>query len=151
MSVEENRAIIRRAVEEGWNKRNPDIFDEVVASDVIHHDWKTRGLKAFKQAIFADMTAFPDLQMTIEEMIAEGDKVAVRYTFRGTQHRETQGIPPTGKYVTVPGIFICRCEGGRIVEEWDIWDDLGLLQQLAAGGERGVASETGASTGVGAS
>ena len=51
-------------------------------------------------------------------------------TFRGTQQGETQGIPPTGKRVTVPGIFICRCAGGKIVEEWDIWDDLGLLQQL---------------------
>lgn len=78
------------------------------------------------------MTAFPDVQMTIEDMIAEGDKVAVRYTFRGTQQGETQGIPPTGKYVNVPGIFICRCRDGKIVEEWDIWDDLGLLQQLGA-------------------
>ena len=132
MSVEENKAIIRRAVEEGWNKGNLDVFDELVAIDAVHHDWKTHGLEAFKQAISADMTAFPDLQMTIEDMIAEGDKVAVRYTFRGTQKGETQDIPPTGKYVTVPGIFICRCAGGKIVEEWDIWDDLGPLQQLGA-------------------
>lgn len=132
MSVEENKALIRRGVEEGWNKQNVDIFDELAASDVVHHDWNTRGLKAFKQAISADMTAFPDVHLTIEDMIAEGDKVVVRYTFRGTQQGETQGIPPTGKRVTVPGIFICRCAGGKIVEEWDMWDDLGLLQQLGA-------------------
>ena len=132
MSVEENRAIIRRGVEEGWNKGNLDIFDEIVASEVVHHNWRTRGLEAFKQAILADMIAYPDLQMTIEDMIAEGDKVVVRYTFRGTQQGETQGIPPTGKYVTVPGIFVCRCEDGKIAEEWDIWDELGLLRQLGA-------------------
>jgi steroid delta-isomerase-like uncharacterized protein len=132
MSVAENRAIIRRGVEEGWNKGNADIFDEIVASEVVHHNWRTRGLEAFKQAILADMTAFPDLQMTIEDMIAEGDKVVVRYTFRGTQQGETLGIPPTGKHVTVPGIFVCRCENGKIVEEWDIWDELGLLRQLGA-------------------
>ena len=132
MSVEENRALIRRGVEEGWNKVNLDVFDEIAAGDVVNHSYKAYGLEAFKQHILAGMTAFPDVQMTIEDMIAEGDKVAVRYTFRGTQHGETQGIPPTGKYVTVPGIFMCRCEGGRIVEEWDIWDDLGLLQQLGA-------------------
>jgi predicted ester cyclase len=70
--------------------------------------------------------------LIIEDMIAEGDKVVVRYTFRGTQQGETQGIPPTGKRVTVPGIFICRCAGGKIVEEWDMWDELGLFQQLGA-------------------
>jgi steroid delta-isomerase-like uncharacterized protein len=133
MSVEENKALIRRGVEEGWNKQNVDIFDELAASDVVHHDWKTRGLEAFKQHISAGMTAFPDLQLTIEDMIAEGDKVVVRYTFRGTQQGETQGIPPTGKSVAVPGIFICRCAGGKIVEEWDMWDELVLLQQLGAG------------------
>jgi steroid delta-isomerase-like uncharacterized protein len=132
MSVEENKALIRRGVEEGWNKQNVDIFDELAASDVVHHDWRTRGLKAFKQHISAGMTAFPDLQLTIEDMIAEGDKVVVRYTLRGTQQGETQGIPPTGKRVTVPGIFICRCAGGKIVEEWDMWDELGLFQQLGA-------------------
>jgi steroid delta-isomerase-like uncharacterized protein len=82
------------------------------------------------KTISADMTAYPDLQITIEDMIAEGDKVVVRYTFRGTQEGETQGIPPTGNHVTVTGIFMCRCEGGKIVEEWENWDDLGLLQQL---------------------
>jgi steroid delta-isomerase-like uncharacterized protein len=132
MSTEENKAVIRRVVEEGWNKGNVDIFDELAATDVVHHDYKTRGLEAFKQAIAADMTAFPDLKVTIEDMIAEGDKVVVRYTFRGTQKGETQGILPTGKHVTVTGIFICRCAGGKIVEEWENWDDLGLFQQLGA-------------------
>ena len=130
MSVEENKALIRRGVEEGWNKQNLDIVDELAASDVVHHNLKTRGLEAFKQHIADGITAFPDVHMTIEDMIAEGDKVVVRYTFRGTQQGETQGIPPTGKHVTVPGIFICRCADGKIVEEWDIWDDLSLLEQL---------------------
>ena len=130
MSIEENKAIFRRVIEEGWNKGNLFVFDELVATDVVHHGNKTRGLDAFKKTISADMTAYPDLQITIEDIFAEGDKVVVRYTFRGTQEGETEGIPPTGNHVTVTGIFICRCEGGKIVEEWENWDDFGLLQQL---------------------
>ncbi len=130
MSTEENKVIIRRGVEEGWNKGNLAIFDELVANNVVHHGNNTHGLEAFKQTISTDMTAYPDLHLTIEDMIAEGDKVVVRYTFRGTQEGETQDIPPTDNHVTVTGIFICRCKGGKIVEEWENWDDLGLLQQL---------------------
>lgn len=132
MSTEENKAILRRCFEEGWNQGNLAIFDELIATDFLYHAPETRGLEAFKQLTTAEMAAFPDLQITIEDMIAEGDKVVVRYTFRGTQEGETQGIPPTGKHVTVTGICICRCAGGQIVEEWENWDDLGLLQQLGA-------------------
>ncbi|MCP4756999.1 MAG: ester cyclase [Proteobacteria bacterium] len=130
MSTEENKAIVRRGFEEGWNKGNLAIFDELMATDVLYHAAEIRSLEAFKQLVTADLAAYPDLQITIEDMIAEGDKVVVRYTFRGTQEGETQGIPPTGKHVTVTGISICRCAGGKIVEEWENWDDLGLLQQL---------------------
>ena len=130
MSTEENKEIVRSGVEDGWNKGNLSIFDELVDNNVVHHGNKTQGLEAFKQTISADMTAYPDLHMTIEDMIAEGDKVVVRYTFSGTQEGETQGIPPTGKHVTVTGIFICRCADGKIVEEWENWDDLGVFKQL---------------------
>ena len=84
MSIEENKAIVRRVIEEGWNKGNLVVFDELVTTDVVHQGNKTHGLEAFKKTISADMTAYPDLQMTIEDMFAEGDKVVVRYTFRGT-------------------------------------------------------------------
>jgi steroid delta-isomerase-like uncharacterized protein len=130
MSIEENKAIVRRGIEEGWNKGNLAVFDELVAADVVHHGNKTRGLEAFKKTISADMTAFPDCQMTIEDMIAEGDKVVVRYTFRGTQEGELEGIPPTGNQVIHTGIFICRFKVGKIVEEWENMDELGFLQQL---------------------
>ncbi len=130
MSTTENKAIVSRCIEEGWNKGNLVVFDELVATDVVHHGNNTRGLEAFKKTISADMTAYPDCQMTIEDMITEGDKVVVRYTFSGTQEGAIQGIPPTGKHVTHTGIFICRCEGGKIVEEWENQDDLGQLQQL---------------------
>jgi predicted ester cyclase len=75
-------------------------------------------------------TAFPDLHFTIEDQIAEGDKVVNRVTARGTHLGDFRGIPPTGKQVTVAGITIDRIAGGKLVESWTSWDFLGILQQL---------------------
>lgn len=130
MSIEENKTIVRRCIEDGWNKRNLAVFDELVDADVVHHGNKTRGLEAFKKTISAEMTAFPDCHMTIDDMIAERNKVVVRYTFHGTHKGEIEGIPPTGNQVIHTGIFICRCENGKVVDEWENMDELGYLQQL---------------------
>jgi steroid delta-isomerase-like uncharacterized protein len=134
MSTEENKALIRHLVEE-TNKHNVNKADEMFAPDVVGHFPglpPVQGLDACKQLVSGMLTAFPDLQLTVEDLIAEGDKVVFRETWRGTHQGAFQGIPPTGKQVTFTGMAICRIVGGKIAEEWAVHDDLGLLQQLGA-------------------
>ena len=130
MSVEENKAIFRRIVEEGFNKGNLAIVDELVATNHVNHTDNVHGPEEYKQFITMYRTAFPDLHMTIEDQIAEGDKVVNRWTSRGTHKGDLMGIPPTGKQVTVMGIYVARIAGSKIVEEWGNFDALGMLQQL---------------------
>ena len=115
MSIEEHKAIIRRFVEEPWNKGNFAVFDEVLAPDYVLHPDGNR--QALESAITQFRTAFPDLHMTVEEMIAEGDKVAYRWTARGTHQGEFEGIAPTGKPIQGAGITILRFANGKIVED----------------------------------
>jgi steroid delta-isomerase-like uncharacterized protein len=132
MSVEENKAVGRRA-EELWNTGNLAIADEVYATDFANHDPSTpdvRDLESYKEFIAACRIGLPDFHVTIEEMIAEGDKVASRWTARGTHQGELIGIPPTGKQATWTGMTINRFAGGTIVEAWWVKDMLSLLIQL---------------------
>jgi len=131
MSTEENKALTRRAYE-ALNQRDLAAFYELLTPDFVLHDASTtiQGLEAYKQWISLYFTAFPDARLTLEEMIAEGHKVVVRQTFRGTHTGELMGIPPTGKQVAVPGIFITRIVNGKAVEQWANYDNLGLMQQL---------------------
>ena len=142
MSTEENKALIRRAYEEGFNQKNLAVFDEMDAPDFIVHNASTtmEGLEAFKQFLSMYLNAFPDARFTVEDMIAEGDKVVARHTFRGTQTGELMGIPPTGKQVTTTGVTITRFANGMGVELWGNSDDLGLLQQLGVVPAPGQAS-----------
>jgi len=87
-------------------------------------------LKDFKQIHSDAFDAFPDIHLTIDDMIAEGDKVAMRITWTGTHKGEFMGIPPTNKKITIRAIFIERFAGGKIVEEWGMYDTLSLMQQL---------------------
>jgi steroid delta-isomerase-like uncharacterized protein len=130
MSVEENKAIFRRIVEEGFNKGNLAIVDELVATNHVNHTDNVHGPEEYKQFITMYRTAFPDLHMTIEDQIAEGDKVVNRWTSRGTHKGDLMGIPPTGKQTTVTGMYVARIIGGKIVEEWGNLDALGMMQQL---------------------
>lgn len=134
--AEDNKAVIRRLFEEIWNKGNFALIDEIVAPNFTNHDPATpdlgRGPEAYQQLATRYRTAFPDLQFTLEEIVAEGDKVAVRYTSRGTHQSELSGIAPTGKQVTVTGTFISRLANGKVEESWVNWDALGLMQQLGA-------------------
>ena len=132
MSTEDNKANIRRGYEEGFNQRNLAVFDELMASDYVWHIASTtmQGREPAKQLISRFLSAFPDGRYTIEDMIAEGDRVVVRQTFRGTHQGDFMGIAPTGKQVTVTEIEIFRVANGRGVENWTNSDDLGLLQQL---------------------
>jgi steroid delta-isomerase-like uncharacterized protein len=132
MSIEDNKAYIRRGYEEGFQQRNLAVFDELMAPDYVWHiaSLTVQGRESAKQLIAQFLTAFPDGHYTIEDMIAEGDRVVVRQTFRGTHQGDFLGIAPTGKQVTTTEIEIFRVTNGKSVENWTNSDDLGLLQQL---------------------
>jgi len=135
MSAREIKALERRFVEE-WNKGKAAamaIIDETCAANIVYHGAsgeEIRGLKGFKQSMNEFCSTFPDSHFTIEDMIVEGDKVAVRWTMTCTHQSEFAGIPPTNKKVTMWGIYIDRIAGGKFVEGWERFDTLGLMQQL---------------------
>ncbi len=133
MSTEENKALIRRFYEEVFNKRNLAALAEFYASDHIDHTLPPGlpvGPEGTRQAIAVMLAGLPDLYITIEDMIAEGDKVVTRFTTHGTQQGTLGSIPPTGKQVAVSTIEITRIADGKIVEDWGLDDRLGMLQQL---------------------
>ncbi len=134
MSTENNKALVRRFYEDVFNQRNLALVDELCSTNHVFHNPPTtlHGREEFKQLLSLYITAFPDARFTVEDQIAEGDRVTSRYTFRGTHQGELMGIPPTGKQVTVTGIIINRIAGGQSVEGWLNFDALGLLQQLGA-------------------
>ena len=133
MSTEENKAIIRRFLDELWNKGNLAIVDEVVASNWTGHSnlpGMSSSREAARAAVTSTRTAFPDMHVTFDDLIAEEDRVVLRSTTHGTHQGPLVGIPPTGKQVTMSGIAIYRLVDGKIVEQWGVNDMLGLLQQL---------------------
>ena len=134
MSTEENKANVRRVYGEAINQGKMAVVDELVSPDYVEHDpgfpQPVRGPEGLKQYFMVFRTAFPDIHITIEDMIAEGDMVAVRHTARGTNQGDLMGMPPTGKQVTVTGIVIHRIADGKFVESWVNVDNLGLMQQL---------------------
>jgi steroid delta-isomerase-like uncharacterized protein len=129
---EANKALVGRYVEEVWHQGNLDAADEMVAPDFVGHfpEGEAIGIEGAKEHVIAFRTPFPDIHFTIEDMIAEGDKVAARLTFDGTHTGEMMGIPPTGVQTTVTGIFILQIGDGKLVEVWSIVDMLGIMQQL---------------------
>lgn len=133
MSAEENKAISRRSWE-AVSQGDLDAQVEVYAADCVIHepDEDIRGTEGLRQFVSMFHTAFPDLSVTVEDEIAEGDKVVTRWTGRGTHRGELMGIPPSGNRVEVTGITIHRIEGGKIAEEWEMPDNLGLMQQIGA-------------------
>jgi steroid delta-isomerase-like uncharacterized protein len=132
MSTEDNKALIQRINEEGLNQHNPALVDELCAPDFVFHNGSRtiQGLPAYKRYLAPFFNAFPDIQFTTEDLIAEGDIVAVRRTFRGTHKGSIMGIPPTGKQVTTTVMTFNRIANGKFVEGWNSADDLGLLRQL---------------------
>ncbi len=135
MSTEENKAIVRRWYEEFGNRANLDVLDELYAPGWVGHfpqSGELRGAEGHKPLGRLFATAFPDGRYVLEDVLAEGDRVASRYTFRGTHRGEFFGIPPTGRAVEATGINVHRVEAGRIAEQWAQFDALGLLRQLGA-------------------
>ncbi len=133
MTEEKNKALNRRFVEEVINQGNLDALDELIDPGAVDHAAPPgfpTGREGAKQFVTMMSSAFPDLYLTIEEMVAEGDKVAMRSSWSGTHRGEFMGIPATGKQVTVSQIDISRVADGRMVEHWGQFDALGLMQQL---------------------
>jgi steroid delta-isomerase-like uncharacterized protein len=133
---EENKALARRS----WEVvDNPDLVDEIYAADLIWHepDQDIQGSEEAKQFIAMYTTAFPDLNVSVEDAIAEGEKVVTRWTARGTHQGEIEEFgPPTGKHVEFEGLTLHRIEGGKIVEEWERYDNLSVMQQLGLAPEQ---------------
>lgn len=132
METEKNKAIDLRVFKEVWNQGKLDVIDDIFAADYIFHEpaGDILGPEGFKQFVTMYRTAFPDIQFTIEDQIAEADMVVTRWTAISTHKGELMGIPPTGLQSTSTGIGISRIAGGKIVESWGNWDALGMWQQL---------------------
>jgi steroid delta-isomerase-like uncharacterized protein len=130
----ETKATARRLLEEAFNSGNLDVVDELVAPEFVNHDAAlpepTTGIEATKASIAGYRDAFPDLRLTIEQQVAEGEFVTTRWSARGTHRGELMGMAATGKQATVTGITLDRIVDGRFVESWTNWDTLGLMQQL---------------------
>jgi steroid delta-isomerase-like uncharacterized protein len=133
MSTDANKAIIQRHFDEIWNQGRIEVADEIVAPNYTSHfpvPGQPPGIAGFKYAVQLLRASFPDLHLTVEDLIAEGDKVVARLTARGTHQATFRGIPPTGQSVTWTGIRIFRIAEGKIAEHWANWDDWSLLRQL---------------------
>ena len=136
MSAENNKTLVRRYFEDAWNKHNPAVVDEIYAADFIDRSPDIPGIphtrEGLKQFMGVYLRAFPDANITVEDQLVDRDRVVTRWTGRGTQTGEFMEMPPSGKKVAVPGVQIDRFSGGKIVEEWTLFDQLGMLQQLGA-------------------
>jgi len=134
--VKRNKEIVRRYIEELWNGQQFELIDEILAPDLLSHNpdgTDEQGNQRFLQVIPGVRKAFPDLHLTIEDMVAEEDRVAYRLTIRGTHEGEFAGVAPTHKRVTATEMFIMRLSGGRIIESWYVRDQEGLIRQLREG------------------
>ena len=133
---EENKDLSRRFFEEMMSSGNLDWFDEVASPEYVNHDPAlpddVHGIEGAKEVLSGYVAAFPDLKMTVQDQIAEGDKVFTRWVGEGTHEGELFGVPASGQRVHVEGMTIDRFEGGKFVESWDNWDALGLMQQIGA-------------------
>ncbi|MBI4788257.1 MAG: ester cyclase [Chloroflexi bacterium] len=135
MSTEQNKATLRRFYEEVFNQGKYSVLDEIcVPNYVSHSPGNPPGIPnnrdGLRQIIMMYRNAVPDIHFTIEDIMAEGDKVVCRWSSTGTHKGELLGIPATNKRATVTGTDITRCENGKLAEGWGVFDQLGLLQQL---------------------
>ena len=135
MSTEENKALLRRLVEEVFSAQGDlDVADEIYAPNYVGHNpldpEDVRGPEGAKEQARMYRSAFPDVRLSIEEQVAEGDKVVTRWIGSGTHQGEMMGIAPTGNQIRVDGITISRIQDGKVVEDWELFNALGLMQEL---------------------
>jgi steroid delta-isomerase-like uncharacterized protein len=132
---DENKALARRVVEEVWNRGNVAVVDETFAADYVEHNprpGQEAGIDGYKSGVAMMRSAFPDLRLDLQDVIAEDDRVAIRYTLHGTHQGELMGLPPSGNSVSSDGMVFARLQDGRIVERWGVQDMLTVLQQIGA-------------------
>ena len=133
MTAEEAKAIVDGFFTEVWLRKDLAQLEKLADDVVVHNvDAVARGREAWKRTFLPFFEGFPDLELSIEFMVAEGDMVALRWTATGTHDGEFRGIPATGRRINVTGIAVYRVSGGRIVEIWSQPDLLGLLRQIGA-------------------
>jgi steroid delta-isomerase-like uncharacterized protein len=130
----ENRELIRDLVTEVWNRRNYDRISELIHAEYVLHEasspLETRGIDGFTKRTEMFHTAFPDLELRIEDLLMDGDRVVLRWTAQGTHEGNLLGIPATGATMMVPGMTIYQIEDGSVRESWEVSDMLGLREQL---------------------
>jgi steroid delta-isomerase-like uncharacterized protein len=131
--ADDNKTVVRRIINDVINTGNLAQADALFAPNYVYHGaggLELRGPEGFKQLIHTYRGAFPDMRLTIDDLISEDDKVVVRWTARGTHRGELTGIAPTGKAVTISGIIVSRLSDGKVVEEFETFDEVSLLRQL---------------------
>jgi steroid delta-isomerase-like uncharacterized protein len=136
-TMTEREALARRFFEDAFSEGRLEVIDDITADDYRSHDPQDRfghlrGPAAARETVKLYRTAFPDLRITIDDVIEQRDRVVIRWTATGTHQGELFGLAPTGRHGTVTGITIWRMAGGRVVEAWTNWDTLGLMQQIGA-------------------
>ena len=134
-TLEQNKALVRTLMDDDISKGNLAVADAIIAPDFFDHTnppGMQEGVAGHKAIVTLFRGAFPDLNWTIDDLIAEGDRVVARTTMTGTHLGELFGIPPTGKQVSMYGVHVLRIAGGKIAEHWGSNDDLGLMRQLGA-------------------
>ena len=131
---EQNKNNVRRLFEEVWNKGNVSVTDELFSSNYNHHDSSSpdfgRGPESEKKRVTLYRNAFPDMRLTIDDIVAEGETVVARWSCRGTHKGDFNGIASTGKQFSITGVSIARFTNGKMFEGYVNWDALGLMQQL---------------------
>ena len=136
MSTEENKTVIRRYFDEIWNQKKVEALAELVAENAHGYDATSAepviGFENIKQVVLLFHRVFPDIQVSLYDMIAEGDKVVARWGLRGAHSDLFMGVPASGKKVNVNGIIIFRLENKKIAEYWGNFDTLGLMKQIGA-------------------
>jgi steroid delta-isomerase-like uncharacterized protein len=130
--VTDKSTIVRRLYDEVWNKGNVKLVDELFTTNYVGNDpvEPTRGPNGVRDVVTKYRNAFPDCRLEIDQVLPAGDQVVVRWQYSGTHKNNFEGIPPTGRHVTGPGISIYRFKGDKIEESFDNWDALGMMQQL---------------------
>ena len=131
MSLEENKAIIRKVIE-AVNKQNLASLDELIAPDFVYHMpmQQIQGLEVMKQGVMDEIQSFPDLHVTIEDIMAEGEKVCVRLRETATHKATFRGLSPTGKELSYTAITIWRIVEGKVVEGWGVYDQIDFFKEL---------------------
>jgi steroid delta-isomerase-like uncharacterized protein len=132
--LDRNKALVRRFIDEVFVAGRPEAVDELVSEDFVPHTWgaMASGRDGLKQAMERVSRGLADVRMTVEDMIAEADRVAVRLTSSARQVGELMGMPPSGREYTIDEIHVFRIRDERIVEHWHQADFLGMMKQLGA-------------------